>query len=116
MAFLLLLLVFLLAWGRRSREDALGSVSSRDLTGLWRQAEAGPLVGYLYFAGSGCVYYMASRIPASESMFTDKFKIADSYSSHRFSRWEFTAGRDCTGSLLLSVSGEAIGGLYYKVR
>lgn len=113
--FLLLFLIFLLAWGRWSREEKRRSLSARELAGLWRQAGTGPLVGYLYFTGGGAVYYMASRVPASAAMFTDRFKIADSHSRHRFSRWRFNAGRDCTGALLLCVSGEAIGGTYYKI-
>lgn len=101
------------AGGRQS--GALGPASARDLAGIWRQATAEPLVGYLYFTRSGAVYYMASKIPATEAMFTGKFKIAEEYSDHAFSRWSFIARRREGGGLLLSVSGEAIGGTYYKI-
>lgn len=89
--------------------------SSRELAGIWRQATAEPLVGYLYFAGDGAVYYMASRIPATQAMFTDKFKLTDSRSDRAFSSWEYAPGRETDGRLFLAVTGEAIGGRYYKI-
>ena len=118
---LLLLLALLLAalfFGRTQKRNPAYSrapLSRQDLAGLWRQSTDSPLVGYLYFAPDGSVYFMASRIPASANMFTSKFKVAASYSSCGFSRWKLQAEKNSGGGLLLAVSGEAIGGSYHKV-
>lgn len=114
----LLFAIFVLLWGlyaAEKRPDCRCPPSSRELTGIWRQATTEPFVGYLYFTEDGAVYYMASRIPATESMFTDKFRLTRSRSGGAFSCWRYAARREADGQLLLSVSGKAIGGTYYKI-
>ena len=115
----LLLIVVMLLWGWRGKPEDFRRESARlspqELTGVWRQATPEPLVGYLYFTPRGEVYYMASRLPVTEAMFTERFRVAAEYTEHAFSRWEYAARRTDGGGLLLSVFGEAISGTYYKV-
>ena len=108
----LLLIVLLLSVSRRGgRDRANGS-----LTGIWRQATGEKLVGYLYFSREGAVYYMASKIPATEAMFTEKFRVAQAYTGRCFAQWEYSLRERECGGLILSVSGAGIEGTYYRVQ
>lgn len=84
--------------------------------GLWRERTRGALVGYLYFADRGAVYYMASRIPPTKEMFTEKYRVASACWGGIFGRWSYALARGEAGEPVLAVSGEGIGGTYERVR
>lgn len=111
--------------------DPTNSITKSELTGIWKEESTELHIGYFYFTSKGQVYYLAARVPISESDFTSKYRLSESYSLNDYnkvtrakdgeffnsatvSNGTFSVTKDSSGILTMEVKCGSASGTYKK--